>query len=286
MNHRSLRWKFAALAVAIVLFLSVYPQINVWMAKGANWNGAYVVSNYDEVAYSSYVNSLISGRPRKNDPFIGKDNIEGETLYSIQAIPAYSVALTAKMLGLSASNVFVILNFLIAIFSTLAIFFLAYAITNDDVISAVAALAVLLLGTAVAFQGELQHMILGNYLCDFFPFLRRYQPGFAFPIFFVFCLLMWRTYINEDNRHGLIFAIASGVVFVILVYSYFYLWTAALAWFVVITALWFFTRTEDRRKIALRSAIVGGSIAAAVVPYFVLLSKRVVNMDDVQLLDL
>src|SRR5689334_25348474 len=96
MNHRSLRWKFAALAVAIVLFLSVYPQINVWMAKGANWNGAYVVSNYDEVAYSSYVNSLISGRPRKNDPFIGKDNIEGETLYSIQVIPAYSVALTDR----------------------------------------------------------------------------------------------------------------------------------------------------------------------------------------------
>src|ERR1043165_4518424 len=103
-----LRWKYVAVPVVIVLFLSVYPQLNVWMAKGSAWNGAYVVSNYDEVAYSSYVNALIEGRPRKSDPFIGKDNIEGETLYSIQAVPAYSIALTARIVGFSASTAFVL----------------------------------------------------------------------------------------------------------------------------------------------------------------------------------
>src|ERR1044072_5137961 len=106
---KRIRWQYVAVPVVIVLFLSVYPQLNVWMAKGSNWNGAYVVSNYDEVAYSSYVNSIISGRPRKNDPFIGKDNIQGETLYSIQAIPAFSIAYVAKVFGLSASSAFVVL---------------------------------------------------------------------------------------------------------------------------------------------------------------------------------
>ena len=79
--------------------------------KGAGWNGAYVVSNYDEVAYSSYVNALINDRPRKTDPFIGKDNIEGETLYSIQAVPAFATAYMAKLFGLSASSAFIILNY-------------------------------------------------------------------------------------------------------------------------------------------------------------------------------
>src|ERR1043166_9732578 len=100
---KGIRWQYAALPVAIVLFFSFFPQLNVWTAKGSAWNGAYVVSNYDEVAYSSYVNALIEGRPRKSDPFIGKDNIEGETLYSIQAVPAYSIALTARIVGFSAS---------------------------------------------------------------------------------------------------------------------------------------------------------------------------------------
>src|SRR6201999_3551238 len=98
------------------------------------------------------------GRPRMNDPFVGKDNIPGETLYSIQTIPSYSIAYLAGLFCLSASSSFVILNFLIAIFSTLAIFFLFRTITGDDLISGVGSLAVLCLGTAAAFQGELQHM--------------------------------------------------------------------------------------------------------------------------------
>ena len=63
--------KFAAIPTVIVLFLAVYPQLNLWMATGKPGSGAYFVSNYDEVAYSAYVNSLIAGRPRTNDPFTG-----------------------------------------------------------------------------------------------------------------------------------------------------------------------------------------------------------------------
>ena len=285
MHHR-IRWKYVLVPTLIVLFLSVYPQINVWMAKGRAWNGAYVVSNYDEVAYSSYVNALINGRPRKTDPFIGKDNVEGETLYSIQAVPAFTTAYVARAFGLSASSAFILLNFLIAIFSTLAILFLIRAITGDDLVAGVGSLAVLCLGTAAAFQGELQHMILGNYLCDFFPFLRRYQPGFAFPIFFVFCFLVWQAFTKDEKRASFRYAAASGIVFVVLVFSYFYLWTAALAWFVVFALINFSARNSDRRPVTLRSAIVGAFAIVAVVPYFILLSHRVMNMDDVQLLDL
>ena len=284
--HHCIRWKFLLIPTLIVLFLSVYPQINVWMAKERGWNGAYVVSNFDEVAYSSYVNALINGRPRRTDPFIGRDNIEGETLYSMQVVPAFVTAYTSKIFGLTASSAFIILNFLIAIFSTLTIFFLIHAITGDDLVAGVGALAVLCLGTAAAFQGELQHMILGSYLCDFFPFLRRYQPGFAFPIFFAFCLTVWRAFTSENGKKGIFYGAVSGLVFVVLVFSYFYLWTAALAWFFVFAVMNLAARTDRRRTMLVISAIVAGFAIAGTVPYFILLTRRVVNMDNVQLLDL
>lgn len=280
-----INWKYAAVPTLIVLFLAILPQLNVWFVKGSGWQGAYVASNYDEVAYSAYANSIIEGRPRKNDPFVGRDNIEGETLYSIQFVPAYATAWSAKLLGLSASSAFILLNFLIAIFSSLAIFFLIRAVTGDDLFAGVGVLVVLLFGTAVAFQGELQHMISGNYLCDFFPFLRRYQPGFAFPMFFVFCLFGYRGLAAEEKRSGLINAALAGAVFCVLVFSYFYLWTAAAAWFGVFAVLWLVFRPASRKASLLRIGILGVPSLAAVVPFLMLLAARETKMDDVQLLN-
>ena len=277
-------WKYALVPTVIVLFLATYPQINIWLVKGSSWNGAYVVSNYDEVAYSAYVNALIEGRPRKNDPFLGRNDIETESLYSLQVVPAYAIALPARLLGLSASSAFVILNFLIAIFSSLAIFFLLREITGEDFFSAVGVLVVLCLGAAIAFEGELQHMILQNYLCDFFPFLRRYQPGFAFPVFFIFCTFIWRMFNSSDRRRAIIWASSSGVVLAILVFSYFFLWTAAVAWLGSFALVWFVVRREDRSQILISTGIVGAFGVAAIVPYLLMLANRPQNMDDTQLL--
>src|SRR5829696_6490559 len=283
-NEKSRMWKYASLATLIILFLSIYPQLNIWLVKGAAWNGAYTVSNYDEVAYSAYVNSLIEGRPRKNDPFVGADNIPGETLYSIQAFPAYAVAVPARVLGISASMSFVILNFLIAIFSSLAIFALFWSVTGDEIFAAVGVLAVLCLGTAVAFQGELQHMILGNYLCDFFPFLRRYQPGLAFPLFFIFCLSVWKMSVAGTLRKEIWFGVASGLLLSVLIFSYFYLWTAAVAWMACFSLLRIVALRQAIIKTVWTSAIVGAFGLASIIPYFLLLSNRPQNMDDTQLL--
>lgn len=277
-------WKYALIPTLIVLVLAIYPQLNIWLVKGSAWHGAFVVSNYDEVAYSAYVNSLIEGRPRKNDPFIGQDNIAGETLYSIQAVPAYTIAMPAKFLGLSASSAFVILNFLIALFSSLAIFILMRVVTGDDLLAGVGVLVVLCLGTAAAFQGELQHMILGNYICDFFPFLRRYQPGFAFPLFFVFCLAVWKMLKADSNNRGILYSIGAGILLAALVFSYFYLWTAAVAWVGCFALLWIVARREETVKVISRVGVVGICGIAAIIPYFMLLSDRPQNMDDTQLL--
>lgn len=279
-NDRRGTFKFVAIPTLIVLFLAIYPQLNMWMVKGSAWQGSYVVSNYDEVAYSAYINALIDGRPRKTDPFTGVDNVEYESLYSIQFVPAYAIALPARIFGYSASTAFVLLNFLIPIFASLAIFFLLFSVTGDRFLSAVGVVTALCLGAMAAFQGELQLMTLGNYLTDFFPYVRRYQPGFTFPLFFVFCMVVWRMFTSDNKRTAILLSLLASLILVILVFSYFYLWTAALAWLGCFAVLWMIFRPDDRGRTILNVGIICVAAVAALIPYALLLSNRPQNMDD------
>ena len=284
-SDKTKTWKFAAIPTLIMIFLAFYPQLNIWLSKGFTLNGSYAVSNYDETAYSAYVNALINGRPRRNDPFTGKNNLPAESLYSVQIVPAYAIAVPARLFGVSASMGFIILNLLIAAFSVLAIFALIREVTEDNLTASAGSLAVLCLGTAVVFQGQLQRWILGTALSDFFLFLRRYQPGFGFPIFFLFCLLIWRLLTTPDKSKTILYAVFSGLILAILIFTYFYLWTAAVAWLGCLAMVWLIGRQEEKIKLLFKVAIVGLFGVAALIPYFLMLSNRAENMNTVQLLN-
>lgn len=281
-------WKYALASAAAAFILALYPQISLWATQGTNWHGSYYVSNYDEVAYSAYISALINGEPRKNDPFLGQrdtpETPQPETLYSIQFVPAYAIALPAKVTGISASTAFIFLITFLAIFSALSIFWLLYETTGDNLLSAVGAVVVLCLGTAAAYQGELRSLIEGRVLTDFFPYLRRYQPGFAFPLFFVFCVFARRAVRGDSMRRVTGYAAVSGIVFAILVYSYFYLWTAAIAWLGCFALASLLADKSSRKNILTLSAIVGAFGVTALIPYFYLLSLRSQNLDSVGLL--
>jgi hypothetical protein len=60
MNVRS-AWKFALLPTIVMVFVAMYPQISLWVSRGASWEGSYAAVNYDEVAYSAYISALIDG---------------------------------------------------------------------------------------------------------------------------------------------------------------------------------------------------------------------------------
>lgn len=280
--------KYAAIPTLVMILIAIYPQLSLWVAQGSDWKGSYSVSNYDEVAYSAYVNALINGKARRNDPFVGREDSTGspepESLYSIQFFPAYAVALPARLLGLSASSAFIFLILLIAAFSSLAIFWLLREITDDDLLASTGVLVVLCLGTAIAFQGELRLLLEGRILVDFFPFLRRYQPGFAFPIFFAFCLLIWRSINAVTRRTNVAYAFLSGFAFVVLVFSYFYLWTAAIAWFGCLGLLYLIWLRKLRVNVLILSGVVVAAGVVALIPYFIMLANRSPNLDSVQLL--
>jgi hypothetical protein len=271
--------------------LALYPQINLWYERGAQWNGAYAFFDTDEVAYSAYLQALIDGRPRRNDPYTGRDHQagaqqqqQGESIFSIQVVPAYALALVARALNLSSSTIFILLLALAGAASALSIFWLVTRVTGDERVGAAAALITLCLGILVNGQGAASIFIAWKAAYIHLPFLRRYVPGFSFPLYFVMCVLVWRALTANARRSIIISSSLAGVSFALMVYSYFYLWTTAAAWAACLALVWMAARPEGYRE-GIKSFGVFGAIAAlSLIPYFILISRRAETMDAVQAL--
>jgi hypothetical protein len=287
-NEPRIDWKWGAFATLAITVIALYPQLNLWIARGSHWQGSYVLTQGDEVAYSAYINALIDGRPRRNDPFNGLDDRPGnpqyESLFSIQFIPAYAIAIPSRFLGLSTSTVFIWLIAIAAITSSLAIFWMLATLTGDSKLAATGVLFTLCLGALAAAQGALRLMLAGQRVHDMFSFLRRYQPSMVFPLYFVFCVLIWRALTRSDARDRALYSIAAGLLFSVLVFSYFFIWTAAGAWLACLAFVWLLFRRDEVNRVALTCGIVSVFAIATVIPFFMMLSHRNQSMDQTQLL--
>lgn len=274
MTEQRIEWKWGALIALAMTIIGLYPQINLWISRGSEWQGSYALTQGDEVMYSAYVNALIDGRPRRNDPFNGRDALPGqpayESLNSIQFVPAYAVALPARALGLSASTAFIFLLVAAAVASSLAIFWLLATLTGDSKTAAAGALLTLCFG---AFVGS-SCCWRTNAFTEMVPFLRRYPPAAIFPLFFIFCVLVWRALTRESSKARLIYSLAAGTLLVVMVFSYFYIWTAALAWFVCLLLLWMVFRRDHFRRIAVAGFAVGVIAACGIALFLMLLMNR------------
>ncbi len=152
-----LRYKWGALAALVITLLSLMPQLRFWIVRGSHWNGAYTILQLDEVLYSAYVSALIDGRPRRNDPVSGRDDHPEaplpESLFSIQFVPAYAIALPARVLGISASTAFIVLMGAAGLLASLSVWWLLTSIMGDGKFAAIGMLAVLCFGALAAGQG-------------------------------------------------------------------------------------------------------------------------------------
>ena len=284
-----------------MMLLALFPQIYFALNRGHQWNGANAINHPDEVAYSAYVASLIRGNPRRYDPFThrGAQNEASapESLFSIQFIPAYAIALPAHWLRLSTSTVFIILPALCALASSLAIFGFVWLLTRDDRFSAASVPIMLGLGTLIAGQGIVRHVLNLPYLIPVWisnavvqtslyhlPFLRLYQPAVAFPLFFVLCALVWIALTRTKPRQSVAAAAGAGIAFVLLVFSYFFLWTAALAWLGSLCVIWLIFRSSERKRTLIVFGVILIFVAAALVAYVRMLSHRAATVDAAQAL--
>jgi hypothetical protein len=294
-----IRWRWGIGAAIAMMLIALFPQLHFIAHRGSQWHGANAITHPDEVAYSAYVASLIRNSPRRYDPYTGRgqqiDDNSPESLFSIQFVPAYFVSLPARWLGLSTSTLFMILPAVCALVSSLILFYFIWSLTRDERFSAMAVLVVLSFGTLFAGQGIIRHVLNLNYLIPMWisnsvastslyhlPFLRLYQPAVAFPLFFLFTALVWLAFTRP--RKSYLTALGAGLAFSLLVFSYFYLWTTALAWIICLCALWLFARRAERKRTTIISAIILGCSGAALIPYFVMLRHRAPTVDAAQAL--
>ncbi|HEY0082120.1 MAG TPA: hypothetical protein VGB61_04965, partial [Pyrinomonadaceae bacterium] len=287
MTDESTRWRWGVAAALALALVSLVPQLHLWRERGREWHGADFSFFVDEAAYESYVNALIHGRPRLNDPYTGRDDTtaapQAESLFSIQFIPPYAVALPARVFNLSAAAVFIILWPLAAFATTLALTRLFNVVTGDERTAATLALVVLCFCTYIQKAVRSLRGLETAYLP--LPFLRRYLPALPFAFFFIFCLLVWRALAADGRRASLTNACFAGLTFALLVYSYFYLWTAAAAWFACLALLWLARGPrEERRRAARPLALIAALAAVSLAPYAWLLARRAPTMNAAQAL--
>ncbi|MDQ3819395.1 MAG: hypothetical protein M3362_17195 [Acidobacteriota bacterium] len=286
-RHR-LRWRLGIFASLALTAVALYPQLHLQLARGESWNGSFAFFSQDEIAYCAYLNALINGRPRRSDPYTGRDDAaespQPESLFSIQFAPAYMAAIPARLFRLSTSTTFILLLVIAAFASSLAIFRFVWEATGEEYLAATALLFVLCLGTLASGQGEIRYLFGFGPAYDNLPFLRRYLPAIALPFFFIFCTFLWRVLNGKDDRRRRLSAVCAGLTFVLLVFSYFYLWTSAAVVLAALAFLLLAARPEGWLRTLKDFGVVGIFAAAALLPYAILLSHRSPTMDRAQAL--
>ncbi len=299
-----LRWRFGIIAGLILAGFSLYPQMRLVYMRGGAWNGNYAYSDVDEVAYAAYLGALIDGRPRRNDPYTGRDaspeHPQAESLFSIQFAAPYTVAIPARVLGIGVPWAMSISGAVAAFLTGLALFWLIRMFTADDWFAMAGSLVVMLFGTLTAGEGAILEIVKGEISYPFLPGFRRYVPALALPAFFALIGLVWQMInreTDENSENEVVRNIASlprrvfsiSIIFAILafaytVFSYFYVWTAALAWFASLAILVLVLRPLSWRDDVRKLLLVGCGFVLVLIPYFWLLTDRPSAMDSFQLI--
>lgn len=269
-----MRWRFGLLAAAIVTLIATAPQLYFGFSRGSQWNGSYSQTHGDESVYASYLNALIDGRPRRNNPYSGRDNSPehpmAESYLSLQFVPPFVMARTARLLHISTAKTFIALTAITAFTSALAIFWLLASLIEGSRTAAVGVLVVLLAGSA---NLVVEHLLGFEDSNNYLPFVRRYLPAAPFPILFAYCALTWRMLLAVGKRIAPLYALSAGALFAVLTFSYVYHWSFALVWTCCLAALWLIARSPERRHTLSMLSILAICVVASLVPYLLLALK-------------
>jgi hypothetical protein len=296
-----LKWRYGVIAGLFLAVFSLYPQMKMHYLRGGEWNGHYAYNDIDEVAYAGYLKALIDGRPRKNDPYTGRDdsaeNPQPESLFSIQFAGPMTVAVPARILGIGAPWAMTLSGAIAAFLTALAIFWLLGMLTGDSLFAMAGSLVVLAGGALFAGEGAIGEIVGDGFSYPYFPGFRRYIPAMAFPAFFVLLGFVWKmigndpeesaaesTRFKEHRSYLNIVLPLSIVAFAYTVFAYFYVWTTAAAWLGCLGLVWIIFRPQGFGGDVKRLLLLAAGCVAALVPYAWLLSKRSHTMDHVQLL--
>lgn len=281
-------WRWALGVACVTALLAILPTLQVWAARGGALADADASFSSDEVAYCAYINALLDGRPRRADPYTGDDAPAHESLFSIQFVPPYAIVGLARLTRLDAPQVFILLNLVVPFLTALALFWVLYGVRPDALWAATGVLVIICLGSFAVYFGPLRWLqgTDTTYTFAHLPFMRRYVPAVPFPLLWLLVGCAWRAFAHDKPNKQALYAIATGLLSAVLVFSYFYLWTAALAWLAVFVLWWFVARPADRPHLVPGVVLILMLLGAALGFYGWLVAQRAPAMDSVQLLAL
>lgn len=302
-----LRWRFGVAAGIFVAIFCLYPQLKMFYLRGSEWNGHYAYNDIDEVAYASYVRALIDGRPRKNDPYSGRDDSphtpQPESLFSIQFAAPYSIAIPARIFGIGTPWAMTLSGAIAGFIAALAAFWLIARFTGSNWFGMAGSLVVFAGGALAAGEGAMPEIFFDGFSYPYFPGFRRYIPAMAMAAVFVLFAVVWKLVSIADLGSRIAdsgatadrgpqsafardsaFAVAAVLSFAYTVYSYFYIWTTAAAWLGCLFVLFLVIRPDGFKRDLKSLIFIGIGCVAALLPYAWMLSQRSETMDHVQLL--
>ncbi len=313
----NLRWRFGVVAAIFLAIFCLYPQLKMVYLRGSEWNGHYAYNDIDEVAYASYVRALIDGRPRKNDPYSGRDESpetpQPESLFSIQFAAPYSIAIPARVLGIGTPWAMTLSGAVAGFLAALAAFWLIARMSGSNWYAMAGSLVVFAGGALAAGEGAMPEIFFDGFSYPYFPGFRRYIPAMAMAAVFALFAFVWKMVGERKSEPG---AVATGLpanaasikgdpvatahgsdsyfgtglifgaifCFAYTVFSYFYIWTTAAAWLGCLFLVWLIFRPDGFKTDLKNLTFVGAGCVIALIPYAWLLSNRSETMDDVQLL--
>lgn len=299
-----LRWQFGLVAGIFLAIFCLYPQFKMLYLRGGDWNGHYAYNDIDEVAYASYVRALVDGRPRKNDPYSGRDDTpetpQQESLFSIQFAAPYTVAIPTRILGIGTPWGMTLAGAFAGLLAALAAFWFLGRLTGDSWFAMAGSLSVFAFGALAAGEGALPEILFDGFSYPYFPGFRRYIPALAIAAFFAMIGFVW-LYLNSEKRgtgdtgekgdkretggsRSWLYATAATACFAYCVYSYFYIWTTAAAFLACLVLVWIVERPATFKQDIKSLGVLVVAWGAALIPYAYLLSQRSSTMDHVQLL--
>ena len=293
-----IRWQFGIFAGIVLALFCLYPQFKMVYLRGAAWNGHYAYNDIDEVAYASYVRALIDGRPRKNDPYSGRDDSpatpQPESLFSIQFIAPYTIAIPARILGVGTPWGVTIAGAVAGFFAALAAFWLIARMTGSSWFGMAGSIALFAGGALAAGEGAILEILFDGFSYPYFPGFRRYIPALALTALFGMFSTVWKIVEPDSGEDDLrpkpdgwpryIPPLIAALCFTYTVYSYFYMWTTAAAFLGCLFVAWIAERPGKWRVDVKLLALTGVACVAALGPYVYLLSRRSESLEHVQLL--
>jgi len=159
---------------------------------------------------------------------------------------------------------------------------LVYLFTESAPAAFVGTLIILFCGVTAAGQGGFFNLVTGSdiHYSQSLIFLRRTLPATGFPALFLFFIFVWKFVSAATNQNKILWGLLSVGCFSFNVFSYFYFWTTAIAWFFGLVILWAIFRFEDLRKNKICLLSLAGGFLLPLIPYFILLQNRSTDVDS------